>query len=113
MMQTDIVLSRTLRRLIVLELQQCQVHHAIGQEYAFRELAIGLPEFLQSERLLVKLRRRPRIGNADRKVANLAFALGSHGASSLHCRLAGSFALCRTGDKLPNPIVSRTILATG
>jgi hypothetical protein len=79
MVQSDIVLAGALRRHVVLELQQREVHHAVGQEHAFRELAVGLAELFQAERLLVELRRSPRVGHADRDVPDLAFALGGQG----------------------------------
>jgi hypothetical protein len=83
MVQSDIVLAGALRRHVVLELQQREVHHAVGQEHAFRELAVGLAELFQAERLLVELRRSPGIGTLIAMCRIFPLLLAAKDGSSL------------------------------
>ena len=81
----DVILARTLRRLVGLELQEGQIDDAIGQEYAFGERAVELRYLLEPERLLVELRGLPRILNAQCDMADTAFHLLRHGEPPVCC----------------------------
>src|SRR5215468_2999807 len=84
-MDANEIFARTLRCHVGLELQEGKIHDAIGQEYAFGELAVELRYLLEPERPLIELRGLPRVLNAQCDMADTACRLLRHGEPPIGC----------------------------